>query len=268
MHGAHSRGGMGQCAASEPIFNVPAVVTAIIAVLLLIHARARVRAHPEQDDRAAALFAFVPERYGHRLMRAGLAGRARGGVWTFVTYAFLHAELDACRPQCRMAARVRHAGRAALRRGALPCVLCRHGGGRRARASSIVYLGEPVPMVGASAAISGFMAAAMRFAFQRGGPLDRARRREPIGCRRCRCRVLTQSARARVSRRLVRPEPAVRHRLARRRRQRAEHRLAGAYRRLSRRLVRICRSSIRSSPPPPTISPARADGNLSRGGHV
>ena len=33
------------------------------------------------------------------------------------------------------------------------------------------HYGELVPMVGASAAISGFMAAAMRFAFQGGGPL-------------------------------------------------------------------------------------------------
>ena len=33
------------------------------------------------------------------------------------------------------------------------------------------HAGELVPMIGASAAISGTMAAAMRFAFQRGGPL-------------------------------------------------------------------------------------------------
>jgi membrane associated rhomboid family serine protease len=40
-----------------------------------------------------------------------------------------------------------------------------------ALAHLVVYSGENVPMVGASAAISGFMAAAIRFAFQRGGPL-------------------------------------------------------------------------------------------------
>ena len=34
-----------------------------------------------------------------------------------------------------------------------------------------VFRGQGVPMVGASASISGFMAAAIRFAFQRGGPL-------------------------------------------------------------------------------------------------
>src|SRR5262245_66487929 len=35
----------------------------------------------------------------------------------------------------------------------------------------ITHFGELLPMVGASAAISGAMAAATRFAFQRGGPL-------------------------------------------------------------------------------------------------
>jgi hypothetical protein len=34
-----------------------------------------------------------------------------------------------------------------------------------------VHFGEVQPMIGASAAVSGAMAAAMRFAFQRGGPL-------------------------------------------------------------------------------------------------
>jgi membrane associated rhomboid family serine protease len=44
------------------------------------------------------------------------------------------------------------------------------------------HYGELLPMVGASAAISGAMAAAMRFAFQRGGPLGMWRDRE-AACR-------------------------------------------------------------------------------------
>jgi membrane associated rhomboid family serine protease len=44
-----------------------------------------------------------------------------------------------------------------------------------AAAGAVVHLathyGERLPMIGASAAISGAMAAAMRFAFERGGPL-------------------------------------------------------------------------------------------------
>ena len=42
----------------------------------------------------------------------------------------------------------------------------------------VTHFGELLPMIGASASISGAMAAAMRFAFQRGGPLALWRDRE------------------------------------------------------------------------------------------
>ena len=42
----------------------------------------------------------------------------------------------------------------------------------------VTHFGELLPMIGASAAISGTMAAAMRFAFQRGGPLGLWRDRD------------------------------------------------------------------------------------------
>jgi membrane associated rhomboid family serine protease len=47
----------------------------------------------------------------------------------------------------------------------------------------ITHRGAMVPMIGASAAISGFMAAAMRFAFQRGGPLSMFRSGADAGYR-------------------------------------------------------------------------------------
>ena len=53
-----------------------------------------------------------------------------------------------------------------------------------------------VPMIGASAAISGCMAAAMRFAFQQGGPLGFGGRptATPTGCRSLRSRDPAQPA--------------------------------------------------------------------------
>src|SRR5262249_56109530 len=47
--------------------------------------------------------------------------------------------------------------------------VARAGGG--ALMHLVTHWGELVPMLGASAAVSGFMAGAVRFAFQRGGPL-------------------------------------------------------------------------------------------------
>ena len=60
-----------------------------------------------------------------------------------------------------------------------------------AAAGALAYLishpPEPMaPMIGASAAISGAMAAAMRFVFQQGGPLVLASEATPIGFRRAR----------------------------------------------------------------------------------
>jgi membrane associated rhomboid family serine protease len=43
----------------------------------------------------------------------------------------------------------------------------------------VTHWGEVVPMIGASAAVSGFMAGAIRFAFQHGGPLTMFREGEP-----------------------------------------------------------------------------------------
>jgi membrane associated rhomboid family serine protease len=156
---------------SEPIFNVPGVVTAIIAVLALIHGVRDFVLSPETDDQVLRLFAFVPQRYGAEpLAHQGLPGGIWADGWTFVTYAFLHGSWT-------------HLGLNAVWLLAFGTPVARRFGAVRflaffavaaaagAAAHLLVYRGEPVPVVGASAAISGFMAAAMRFAFQRRGPL-------------------------------------------------------------------------------------------------
>ena len=52
-----------------------------------------------------------------------------------------------------------------------------------AAAHLVSHFGEVAPMIGASASISGAMAAAMRFAFQRGGPLGLLRRADDAAYR-------------------------------------------------------------------------------------
>ena len=66
-------------------------------------------------------------------------------------------------------------------------VFCAATAAAGAVAHLVTHLGEFAPMIGASAAISGPMAAAMRFVFQRGGPLGslgRGERGTPTRCRR------------------------------------------------------------------------------------
>jgi membrane associated rhomboid family serine protease len=167
--------------ASEPIFNVPAVVTATIAVLALVHGVRDFILTPEQDEQVLRLFAFVPLRYGSAASAVEWPGGWAADAWTFVTYALLHGSWA-------------HLGLNAVWLLAFGTPVARRFGAMRflaffaltaaagAAAHLIVYAGEPVPVVGASAAISGFMAAAMRFAFQGSGPLigrDESAYRQP-----------------------------------------------------------------------------------------
>jgi len=156
---------------SEPVFNVPLVVIATVAVLALVHALRMYGLSEAEDARFLLTFAFIPARYS---ITQGVAAALPGGfgadLWTFFTYAFLHADLL-------------HLGVNVAWLVPFGTALARRFGAWRyvtfmlvmAAAGAFAHLvsnpGALVPMIGASAAISGAMAAAMRFVFQKGGPL-------------------------------------------------------------------------------------------------
>jgi membrane associated rhomboid family serine protease len=174
----------------EPIFNLPAVVTASVAVLVILHAIRSVLLSPAADFGLLLDWAVVPARWtaawdpsrAEAIVReaaGGFSGReagvrealaqyilADGGAkpWTALTYALLHGSwahvllngvwLAAFgTPVARRCGPVRF-----LALGAL----CAAGG---AFAHALADPLSSVPMVGASAAISGWMAAAARFVF-------------------------------------------------------------------------------------------------------
>lgn len=155
---------------SEPIFNVPGVVALTLLVLVGIHAVRDFVLTPSLDNEVLWLFAFMPLRYESSVLGNAYPGGLAADVWTFVTYALLHGSWT-------------HVGLNGVWLLAFGTPIARRFGAVRfllffavtaaggALAHLAVYAGSPVPMVGASAAISGFMAAAIRFAFQRGGPL-------------------------------------------------------------------------------------------------
>ena len=158
--------------ASEPMFNVPPVVAATVAVLVLVHA-IREFILPESADLAVlARFAFIPARYDVTpLVHGAYPGGIAADIWTFVSYALLHGNWL-------------HVGLNAFWLLAFGTPVARRFGDARflsffamaAAAGAIAHLvthaGERAPMIGASAAVSGFMAAAIRFVFQPGGSLD------------------------------------------------------------------------------------------------
>jgi membrane associated rhomboid family serine protease len=155
----------------EPIFNIPKIVLATLVLLVVIHA-ARLLLLSEQEDVEFLLtFAFIPARYDASVLQGGvLPGGFGAEIWTFVTYSFLHASWTHLGVN---AVWLLPFGSAVARRfGALRFAgfyLVTAAGG--ALMHLVTHAGEQFPMIGASAAISGTMAAAMRFAFQSGGPL-------------------------------------------------------------------------------------------------
>ena len=156
---------------SEPIFNVPAVVTVIIAALVAVHGVREWLLSPEAENDLLWLFAFVPLRYDGPMLGLGsYPGGLAADVWTFVTYALLHGSwthliLNAVWLLAFGTPVARRFGAARF----LAFFAVTAAGG--ALTHLYFYVGLRVPMIGASAAVSGFMAAAIRFAFQRGGPL-------------------------------------------------------------------------------------------------
>jgi membrane associated rhomboid family serine protease len=156
---------------SEPIFNVPPVVLATIAALLVVHGVRTLLLTRAADEWLLLAFAFIPARYD---IAADAIGSVPGGfgaeLWSFFTYAFLHA--DWLHIGLNLAWLLPFGTALARRFGAwrytvFMLVVAAAG----AFAHLITHLGAMVPMIGASAAISGAMAAALRFVFQPGGPL-------------------------------------------------------------------------------------------------
>jgi membrane associated rhomboid family serine protease len=156
---------------SEPMFNVPPVVVATVAVLVVVHALRMLILTDAEDLRFLLTFAFIPARYSSDL---GPIGAFPGGfgadLWTFFTYGFLHADLLHIGVNVAWllpfgAALARRFG--AWRYVAFMLVVTAAG----ALAHLLTHRAAMVPMIGASAAISGAMAAALRFVFQQGGPL-------------------------------------------------------------------------------------------------
>jgi membrane associated rhomboid family serine protease len=164
---------------SEPIFNVPPVVVATVAVLVLIHAVRAIALSGAADDEVVLTFAFIPARYSTDPLVSGqFPGGFGADLWTFFTYAFLHADL--MHIGVNLAWLVPFGTAIARRFGAwryIAFMLVTAAAG--ALAQLIGTPGSPEPMIGVSAAISGAMAASMRFMFEKNGPLDSWRHSGP-----------------------------------------------------------------------------------------
>jgi membrane associated rhomboid family serine protease len=165
------------------MLNVPAVVVALLVVLGLVHALFAFVLTSEQATQVLLLFAFIPARYDASVLPDVVwPGGWAADIWTFVTYALIHADLGHlvvngvwllafCSPLARRFGSLRFIAFMATTAAA------------GAAAHLVTHFGELLPVIGISASISGAMAAVMRFAFQRGGPLAALRNRDAAAYR-------------------------------------------------------------------------------------
>jgi membrane associated rhomboid family serine protease len=154
---------------SEPIFNVPPVVLGLSIAMALVHG-VRALLDKTYDNAVLLYFAFIPARYEASELGVQFPGGLAADVWTFVTHAFLHA--DVMHIIANLVWFLAFGSAVAWRFGTLRflvffAVTATAGAG----AFLLTHWAEFVPLVGASGAISGMMAAACRFVFAEGGPL-------------------------------------------------------------------------------------------------
>lgn len=156
----------------QPVFNVPAIVAVLSLLLVGIHAVRTMLLSDAADIQAILYLAFIPARYTPSLASAfPLPDGIGPEVWTFVTYGLLHANWMHLIVNLvwLLAFGTPVARRFGNWRFALFCVVTAAAG---ALAHLVTHPDGILPLVGASAAISGTMAAAVRFAFVPGGALS------------------------------------------------------------------------------------------------
>jgi membrane associated rhomboid family serine protease len=156
----------------EPILTLPPALTAYVLLIAIIHLR--VLLPVDWEEWTIDVFGFIPKRYDTTLLDVTFPGGAGAKVWSFVTYSLLHANLS-------------HIGFNVLWLLPFGSALARRFGSLRfylfmavtAAAGALAHLVTHehalAPMIGASASVSGTMAAAMRFAFVKGSFLSFSR---------------------------------------------------------------------------------------------
>lgn len=149
---------------SPPIFNVPVAVLSMLGLFFGVHV-VREFLSVEADWQFLLTFAFIPQRIA--ILFDGQQSLLQGGylanIWTFFTYMFLHG--DWSHLVFNSLWMLAFASPLAFRIGSgrfviFSLIMAAAGAGLHL----YMYWGEIVPVIGASAAVSGQMAAVMRFA--------------------------------------------------------------------------------------------------------
>ena len=144
----------------EPFINAPATVLWLIAVILAAHVT-RIALPPAWSDRILETYAFIPARYSATgIQLAGLIGR----ILPFVSYIFVHADFGHVGINCLWL--LAFGPIVARRLGPMKFLILFFLCGIAAAALHLAAnWGDTLPVIGASGAISGLMAAGIRILY-------------------------------------------------------------------------------------------------------
>ena len=179
----------------EPVFNLPGSLVFVISLLIAVHLVRDVWLTADVDAHVLRALSFVPGRFSFalnpdavageltRLVNAGnrnavlsaqfFLGDGHADMWSMFTYSMLHGDWT-------------HLGMNVLWLAAFGAPVALRFGTVRTLAFFLVTAAagagahyaahwlDLTPVVGASASVSGLMAAALRFIFQPGAPLGKA----------------------------------------------------------------------------------------------
>ena len=145
----------------QPIFNAPAAVLALLAVMILVHAGMQLLTEDDFLWWLTAL-AFVPARYAEQ--GASLAGGEIAHYTSFITHQFVHGDIVhlSINGAWMLAFGTPLARRLGWLRFLALTLCCGVAG---ALLFWALHVGLMAPVVGASGAIAGLMGAVLRFLF-------------------------------------------------------------------------------------------------------
>jgi len=155
----------------QPAVNIPGAVIGLVLAFVVVHLARLYLLSPQGDADVLLRYAFIPARYSVAIPGLGeWPGGFGAKLWTPLTYAFLHGgwthlTVNGLWLVVFGTALGRRFGSARFLTFSAVCAIAGAG------AHYLAHPTDAVPVVGASAAIAGQMAAAARFMFSRIAPI-------------------------------------------------------------------------------------------------
>lgn len=146
----------------QPIFNIPGIIVGLAVLFIAIHLLRIYVLSEAQNLWVILVFSFIPASFSHLAEQLPVSFSY---LWSPISHMFLHGDFGHLYVNILWMTAFGSpvAKRFGVWRFTILTAITAIGG---AALHYIFHINEPVPVIGASGAVSGYMAAAARFAFQ------------------------------------------------------------------------------------------------------